>query len=311
MLDLQAILHPTDFSEHSGHAFRLACSLARDYGARLVVLHVGEPPVLVTEGIVAPPLPAEYDRPDLEARLRKLTPPVPPVPVEYQLVFGTAAEQILAAAEAFHCGLIVMGTHGRTGLSRALLGSVAEQVARRAPCPVLTVKAPSPADAAGREIRQILHPTDFSERSQVALQFASWLARDHKARLILLHVVQPPAVAYGEILTEGIVDAEKAAAMQRLTKLTPTVPGVKFEHRLEEGDPAEQILHAAKAGPCDLVVLGTHGRTGLGRLVMGSVAELVVRKAPCPVLTVKAPFPQGPSTGEPPRTEVEAAGQSS
>jgi nucleotide-binding universal stress UspA family protein len=142
MLAIKTILHPTDFSERSDFAFRLACALARDYGARLHVLHVGSGPVIVpVEGIV-PPEPERYQD-ELTAKLHTMRGEAPNIPVEHQLLFiGDPAAEILRVAQAIKSDLIVMGTHGRTGLGRLLMGSVAEQVVWKAACPVLTVKTP-------------------------------------------------------------------------------------------------------------------------------------------------------------------------
>jgi nucleotide-binding universal stress UspA family protein len=139
MLPLRTILHPTDFSEGSDLAFRLACALARDYGARLVVMHVAVPSVLVYGEGVLPARAEDYLVP-LREQLERLRPRTPSIPVEYRLVEGDAATEILRAARETRCDVILMGTHGRTGLRRLLMGSVAEQVVRRAMCPVVTVK---------------------------------------------------------------------------------------------------------------------------------------------------------------------------
>jgi nucleotide-binding universal stress UspA family protein len=147
-------------------------------------------------------------------------------------------------------------------------------------------------------IRIILYPTDFSERAQAAFQVACALARDHGARLILLHVVSPPVIAYGETITDLVIVASNERTQELLNQLKPADPTVPCERQFKEGDPAAQILAVAKATQCDLIVMGTHGRTGLGRLLMGSVAEQVVRRAPCPVLTVKTPFPGAERIGE-------------
>jgi nucleotide-binding universal stress UspA family protein len=141
MLLLRTILHPTDFSEPSAYAFRLACSLARDYGARLIVLHVATPPVVVYGEGVLPPEPADFqDR--LREQLHQVVPQDPKVSVGHRLLQGDAPTEILRVAGEDKCDLIVMGTHGRTGLRRLLMGSVAEQVVRKSSCPVLTVKTP-------------------------------------------------------------------------------------------------------------------------------------------------------------------------
>jgi nucleotide-binding universal stress UspA family protein len=141
MLSVRTVLHPTDFSEYSDCAFRVACALALDYGARLVILHVTAPAVDgYGEGIMPPP-PADYLEP-LRARLHQLQPLYRQITVEHQLVEGDAAAEILRTAAATQCDMIVLGTHGRAGLRRLLMGSTAEQVMRRARCPVLAVKAP-------------------------------------------------------------------------------------------------------------------------------------------------------------------------
>lgn len=140
MLTIKTILHPTDFSPASENAFRLAVSLARDYGAKLVLLHVTEPPVIAYGEGVVPPNPVEYTQ-ALRQQLDELQPHDPQLVVEREMVEGNDVTEILRASEEHNADLIVMGTHGRTGLTRLLLGSVAEQVLRRAPCMVLTVKA--------------------------------------------------------------------------------------------------------------------------------------------------------------------------
>jgi nucleotide-binding universal stress UspA family protein len=150
MLAIRTILHPTDFSNYSAYAFRLACALARDYGARLVVLHVAMPPVVVYGEGVLPPEPEGYKE-RLREQLHKVVSQDPKVPVEHRLVEGDAATEILRLAGDSKCDLIVMGTHGRTGLGRLLMGSVAEQVVRKAPCPVLTVKTPQRQPSPGEE----------------------------------------------------------------------------------------------------------------------------------------------------------------
>jgi nucleotide-binding universal stress UspA family protein len=139
-------------------------------------------------------------------------------------------------------------------------------------------------------IRTILHATDFSERSERAFHLACSLARDHGARLVILHVYPPP-VAHGEVVARRQPNGYEEELWNTLRQLQAPDPKVKVEHRLEEGEAAAEILRVARESSCDLIVLGMHGRTGLRRLLMGSVAEQVVRQAPCPVLTVTTPFP--------------------
>jgi universal stress protein A len=142
MLPMHTILHPTDFSETAEGAFPLACSLARDHGARLIVLHVYPPP-LGHDEVIARRQPEAYEKPFWSA-LRRVRTDDAKIDIEHRLVEGDAAAEILRVAQEADCDLIVMGTLGRTGLPRLLMGSVAEKIVRRASCPVLTVKVPSP-----------------------------------------------------------------------------------------------------------------------------------------------------------------------
>ena len=148
-------------------------------------------------------------------------------------------------------------------------------------------------------ITKILYPTDFSSHSGPALEFACALARDYGADLILMYVRQPQAAAFGEF---GAVPLEPVVPLEtlkgRLRQLPPNTFPRRVECHVREGDASGEILALAKECGCDLIVMGTHGRTGLGRLLMGSVAEQVVRKAPCAVLTVKAALPAHPETKE-------------
>jgi nucleotide-binding universal stress UspA family protein len=138
MLPIQTILHPTDFSDTSEHAFHLACALARDYGARLIAVHVRSQPTL----LFAEALPyAESDFLEAEERLYSLQ-AGPEVHLDYLLLDGEPSSTIVTAAQDHHADLIVMGMRGRRGIARLFMGSVAEQVLRRAECPVMTVKTP-------------------------------------------------------------------------------------------------------------------------------------------------------------------------
>jgi nucleotide-binding universal stress UspA family protein len=140
-------------------------------------------------------------------------------------------------------------------------------------------------------IRTILYPTDFSDNSANALEVAGALARDYGARLTVLHVKQPPITPSGVMTPEPFESPELAAELRkRLDAVRPTTPNVPVEHMMLTGDEATEIVRLATEEGFDLIVMGTHGRTGLGRLLMGSVAEQVLRRAPCPVLTVKQPI---------------------
>jgi nucleotide-binding universal stress UspA family protein len=134
---------------------------------------------------------------------------------------------------------------------------------------------------------KILFPTDFSTSEQAALDMATALARDRGAKLLIVHVEEPP-IAYGGELYYGIDEPDRKEIQRMLSEVVPLDASVGYEHRLLMGNPATAIVHVAEKENVDMIVMPTHGRTGLLRLLMGSIAEEVVRKAKCPVLTVKA-----------------------
>jgi len=139
------------------------------------------------------------------------------------------------------------------------------------------------------QARNILFPTDFSPASDAALGHATAMARGTGAELIILHVEEPP-LAYGSgEMFYGVTEFNTDTIRKMLDDVKPTDPNVRVVRRLEIGDPATEIVRVAKEEKVDMIVMGTHGRTGLLRLLMGSVAELVVRRAPCSVLAVRQP----------------------
>lgn len=136
--------------------------------------------------------------------------------------------------------------------------------------------------------RKILHPTDFSTEAADAFRLACSLARDHRAELLVIHVMPPP-VCWGEVVARRPPDSyEHQLWREYLEPLCAAEPDIHIEARIESGNPVERIVSIAAEEGCDLIVMGTHGRSGLGRVVLGSVAEQVLRKASCPVLTVRA-----------------------
>lgn len=138
------------------------------------------------------------------------------------------------------------------------------------------------------KVSKILIPIDFSTVGQSALEMATSLARDQGAKLIIVHVEEPPIAYGGGELYYGLEEPDREQLKKMLSEVHPTDPAVAYEHRLLVGSPASAIVFLAEQENVDMIVLPTHGRTGLMRLLMGSVAEEVVRKAKCPVLTVKA-----------------------
>lgn len=292
----RTILFAADFSENSRQAFSVACSLAREDKTRLVVLAVAEPdwvaddPVYLSQSSVVfhKKEPNEHRLQMFQQKLRDVYAPGHPIDVEYHAREGEIAEEIMGMAREIGADLIVMGTHGRTGMNWLLSGSIATQVLREAHCPLLALRSSVGAHKL-REARVILHPTDFSQSSRAAMKVARALARDLGARLLVLHVTPPAILMDGTIA--GEVDPSTFRASLEGLRSSLDGPDLKYpvETRLILGLDREEILRTAQEVGCDLIVMGTHGRTGLGRLLMGSVAEAVLPRASCPVMVVKTP----------------------
>lgn len=163
-------------------------------------------------------------------------------------------------------------------------------------------------------IKTVLHPTDFSDHSQLALGLAAMIARDQKARLLILHVVPSTPSATGADVAElnrletyqQDLKSYKEEMTARLSQLRTPDGAVKTEYLLQEGDAVKLILRAAADNSCDLIVMGTHGKSNYQRLMMGSVTTEVTRQAQCPVLTVKLPKPQASPAAMP---ALEVAGK--
>jgi nucleotide-binding universal stress UspA family protein len=301
MQPFRTILFAADFSDQSIAAFRFACSLAAENQARLFVLHVEEPDWVPEEppgyGQASvqfyPNAELEEHHDFLKRRLCESYAPACPIEVHYDLREGDPASAICETAEKVGADLIVMGTHGRTGFQWLLAGSVATAVMRGANCPVLALRhqaLPRPDDRPPI----ILSPTDFSERSEATQQVARSLARDLGARLVVFHVA-PMSIRMDGSFTPDIDPGFCRDALDGLRRRLDG-PDLKYpvEARLGRGDAAHEILEMARELGCDLIVMGTHGRSGLCRALMGSVAEYVLTRADCPVIVVKTP--QGAAT---------------
>jgi nucleotide-binding universal stress UspA family protein len=193
---------------------------------------------------------------------------------------------IAAAAKRLNSDLIVMGSRGLTGLKHVLLGSVAERTVRTAPCPVLTVKH---EEKGGLKLRTIVVPMDFSPASNSALELAKSLAKDAgPAHLILVHAYYVPVELEQFLIQQGnpVLDRLSETVTKDLEKIQDA--GISSEYVANRGAPERLIVELAKQKHADLIVMGTHGRRGLTHMLLGSVAERVVRTADCAVLTVQA-----------------------
>jgi nucleotide-binding universal stress UspA family protein len=300
--DRSRILLATDFSRWAQRAEWYACSLAASWQATLVVMSVLEFP---------PGMNPDYpvNRLYLEELMKHTTKALIDVKsrmahrgiaVHTSITSGIPSEEVLAAAGREDVDLIVVGTKGKSGLEHVVLGSTAERIIRTAPCPVLAVRGEGHPDAeAGGSMpedlvswQRILVPMDFSDCSVEALEYAALVAQRAKASIRLLHVLEP--VSYGldfTLLHVGKREEMKERVTARLSGLASALASIHVtaDSHVCGGLPADSILDAAKAEPADLIVMGTHGRRGLSHTFWGSVAEAVLRKAHCPVLTVRSP----------------------
>jgi nucleotide-binding universal stress UspA family protein len=297
---IKRILFATDFSRWAQRAEDYACALACSWKASLTVLSVAEfppglnPDYLVNQQYLADLLKqASAQLVDLKCRAEGRG-----IAVTTRVATGLPSEEVISAAREEDSDLIVVGTRGKTGLAHILLGSTAERVIRGAPCPVLSVRTDS-ADlederVLARPVRleRILVPVDFSDCSLDALEYAVVVAQQAKASLMLLHVLEP--VSYGLDFTLSHMRTRehvRESWTKRLKELTSSHQHshVAMEFQLRGGLPADSILDSAQTLPCDLIVMGTHGRRGISHTISGSVAEAVLRKSHCPVIAVRSP----------------------
>jgi nucleotide-binding universal stress UspA family protein len=304
MITLKRILVPHDFSETSAGAMKYATSLARLFGAKIDVLHVSEKArtEMATEfplGLEASSVAAFRERFLKIVTPREMTELHP----ELQLRPGSPDIEITRYAKEQEVDLIVMGTHGRGFVAHAVMGSVAEKVVRTASCPVLTVRTPQDEFA----VPNIVVATDFGAASDTALEYGRTLGRTFGARLHVLHVME------NYFLRAVVADphALEARAREHLSdRLTDhDRQALQAIGVLEMSEtPADAIVEYANKTNIDLIVMGTHGRRSMERLLMGSVAERVVRTASCPVLTVRHPehefvVPDAPAVVDGPRAQ--------
>ena len=287
---LRRILYLTDFSLPSEGALPFVISIARNYGAVVNALHVLTPSPLI------------YMTPELgdaafaateelsQAEMQKVDSQLIGIPHEANVEWGASIWPVVERTiNEEHIDLIIVGTHGRTGAQKLLLGSVAEEVFRKSPVPVLTI---GPAVSGGTHsdgrFRNVLLATDFGSESEAAAHYAISFAQENQARLTLLHVLRGPRQLNG-------ASAPKSAAevLHRLLEIVPSEAELwcRPEPVVEYGEPAKAILHAAKSRGADLVILGIHKSVparGPGMRALRATAHSVVAHSSCPVLTARS-----------------------
>ncbi|KAF0249781.1 MAG: UspA domain-containing protein [bacterium] len=298
MINLKKILFPTDFSDCAGQAFSYAIDLAKRFQAELHILHA-----IVNHtyaGYFSPDQEKLYKglRKNAEHLMEDLVEKYPLENIKVEKLYFpalSASSMILDYADQYQMNLIVMGTHGRQGLSHLMLGSVAENVIRTANCPVLTIGkvTEQTKDNSDAIIKNILVPIDFSEHSKKSLAYAMELATLYHAKLQLLHIIDTPIYpafyVVDQLATTSIAVNIKTRVLDNLSTLLKGLGESKIvsETYAIEGRAAMDIARFATEHQSDLIVIATHGLTGVERFLLGSVTEKVVRIAKSPVFTVK------------------------
>ena len=290
MLTIERILCPVDFSEFSDRACDHAHSFARHFGAKLFVLHVAEPFVpMDPRSISLSLLDQVYAQKiaDAEEKVRELAERQNWNDVEHEVVLerGAVADAILQFAEDKNIDLITMGTHGRRGLDRLVLGSVTERILRTARPPVLAVHSLPEGSGAREEpvqFRKILYCTDFSDKSPRALEYAFLLACKYKAGISLLHVIERSDGGMD-------LDAEKCQVLQQLWAVVPqnVQNSLTVEPAVRAGKTYQEILGHAAETETDLIVMGVRGRNPLDLALFGSTAQRVIQLGQWPILVVR------------------------
>jgi len=297
MTRVTEILCPVDLSDGSRHALDHALALARSYHAHLTVMEVSWPLIPpmaypTAAGVFPAPLALARDIEDLREGLRRFAARGTEAGVEMDLQVreGAVVPTILNEARMIGADLIVMGTHGRSGFDRLLLGSVTEKILRKAECAVMTVPPADRTAAPARTHRTIVCAVDFSLLANKAIDYAMSLAQELQARLLLIHVIEWPPERSMSDSDERQIDAVRVAARRQLHALVPDE--VRAWCETEEvatlGRPHEEIVRTARERDADLIVLGVHGRSALNLTLFGSTANQVVRHATCPVVTVRS-----------------------
>ena len=290
---MKKLLVATDFSELARQAYLAAASLAKAYDAEICLVHQAEPlPSLYTVGSnVSVQLDEYYDR--LHAELERETeqPALKNLRVSTHLLCTSQPSATLVDfAHSEQCDLIVMSTHGRSGLTRSLLGSFTEEVARHSAVPVLTYRKRE-VDAETFEPRSVLVPFDLSENSKAVFPLVRLLGERYDGEVKILHVFPEVSVRgdWGNVQERLRVAEETASTIEKelRTLCEQELPQLKTTVESRFGDAYREIIKESRMMSPDLIVMATHGWTGLKHLYFGSVAEKVLRTSSCSVLTVR------------------------
>jgi nucleotide-binding universal stress UspA family protein len=287
-VQLNNIIFATDFSRAAEAALPFAARIAKSFGAKLFAVHAKTP-----ENYALPPTEvwpaaiAQLDEKKVELR-RNLYNRFPGVESEVLIGEGSVCGVVEAMADEKKADLIVVGTSGRRGIGKFVLGSVAEEILRRGKCPVLTVGPYSETEPLEEvKFKKIVYATNFGEASAVAASYAVAFAQEYQAHLTLLHVIEHPKA--GELVRPHELEA---VAISHLRGLVPQDAELWCEPKaiVVHGSPAERILETAEKEKADLIVMGVREAKGVMRAthLPAAVLHQVVSQATCPVLTLRA-----------------------
>ena len=301
-LSIQNIIVPIDFSKMSVQAIQIAKQLARRFGASIHLAHVRH--LNYAPDFVAPAPPivpfsfVTYEQNAEQTALKELKEVASECGVSSAtcdvLSGAPPFDEICRLAQTVPADLVVMPTHGRTGLKHVFLGSTAERIVQHSSCPVLVTRGSAlQANNGSRfRIKTILVPVDFSNCSREGLRYAIAFATEFGAKIILVHatylgyVYSSEGTAIYDI--PGLQKAARKTAERKMRELVRSVNfgAVKFETAFTDGSPVIDICAFAKDHDVDLIITSTHGFTGFTHVLIGSIAEQVARHAPCSVLVV-------------------------
>jgi len=307
------VLFATDFSHYALYALKYAVAIGKKYAGEVHVAHVLDSSLFSAasghghwvrqkdmETLMAS---LRCHAEDRLAHLDRII-TAEDIRAEHHIVSGKPAPELIRLAHELGCCLIVLATHGRTGVDHVVFGSVAEKVVRLSSVPVLAIKHPQHEfirkTDLGFELQHVLFPTDFSDYAHRVLPFATSLCKEFSAELVLLHTNEIPVM-----LPEFMPDAATAvgaemeeSALEALEGLRGQLGEISARVQVRSGVPYREICRMANEEHIDLIVMPTHGWTGVSHALFGSVAEKVVRRARCPVLTVRPESLETVSTRE-------------
>jgi len=296
MIKIKQILVPTDFSKLSIRAIDMAMILSREFHAYLNIVHARvlytDDPSRIKDEIEDLKRYEKKVDDEISAKIKTLPEKAKtPQKINHDVIQDySVVPSILEYIVDKKTDLVVMGTHGHTGLKHFLLGSVAEMLIRYALCPVLTVHSQTKIV---REPKRILVPFDFSDLSKKAFHYAVNFARKFKSQIDLLYVidtdVHPALYSWGLKSVSQLIPDIKERVSDSLDEIIKNerASNLKINRHFIDGKPYREIVKFSKKHCNDLIIIGTHGRTGVDKFLLGSVSEKVIRLAQCSVLSIK------------------------